>query len=175
MRYLHTIAEAINLAFADREAYVGDPKFVNVPTRGCSPPNTPPSSARASMPARHSGACPNPAFPTGSFSGQAVEGRGRRRARTRSIAAVADRYGNAYSATPSDTMYDTPMVEGLGFAPSARGAQSRLEPGHPLFVEPGKRPRLTPNPALALREGEFSMALGTPGGDVQCGRCCRCS
>jgi gamma-glutamyltranspeptidase/glutathione hydrolase len=81
---------------------------------------------------------------------------------------VVDKHGNAYSSTPSDTMYDTPMIEGLGMAISARGMQGRLQPDHPLFVAPGKRPRLTPTPSIALRDGRFSMAWGTPGGDVQC-------
>jgi gamma-glutamyltranspeptidase/glutathione hydrolase len=51
---------------------------------------------------------------------------------------------------------------------STRGMQGRLDADHPCVVEPGKRPRLTPTPALALRDGEFAMAWGTPGGDVQC-------
>ncbi len=59
------------------------------------------------------------------------------------------------------------MVPGLGLLVSSRGSQSRLEPGHPSLVAPGKRPRLTPNPAMALADGKFFMAFGTPGGDIQ--------
>jgi gamma-glutamyltranspeptidase/glutathione hydrolase len=59
------------------------------------------------------------------------------------------------------------MVEGMGLSISTRGSQSRLDPDHPSCVAPGKRPRLTPNPALALKDGRFFMAFGTPGGDIQ--------
>ncbi len=165
--YLHMISEAMNLAFADREAYVGDPKFVKVPT-----PELLSQEYAARQRARID---PNKAFgrmPDGGLGGKVMTLRPSKGevaiAPDTIYCCVADKYGNAYSETPSDTMYDTPMVDGLGFAPSARGTQGRLEPDHPLFVEPGKRPRLTPNPALALREGEFAMAWGTPGGDVQC-------
>jgi gamma-glutamyltranspeptidase/glutathione hydrolase len=167
VRYLHTISEAMNLAFADREAYVGDPKFVNVPTRELLSAEYA-AKQRARIDAGKAfGRMPDPGLSHGNFSGKPSKGKVPLAADT-IYCAVADKYGNAYSETPSDTMYDTPMVEGLGFAPSARGTQGRLEPDHPLFVEPGKRPRLTPNPALALRDGEFAMAWGTPGGDVQC-------
>ena len=166
-RYLHTIAEAMNLAFADREAYVGDPKFIKVPTRELLSAEYA-AKQRARIDANKAfGRMPDPGL--GFSSRQLTPSKGEVAVAPDTIyCCVADKYGNAFSATPSDTMYDTPMVEGLGFAPSARGTQGRLEPEHPLFVEPGKRPRLTPNPALALRDGEFAMAWGTPGGDVQC-------
>ena len=51
---------------------------------------------------------------------------------------------------------------------SARGSQSWLDPSHPSALEPRKRPRLTPNPAMAFKNGQFWMAYGTPGGDTQC-------
>jgi len=165
--YLHAIAEAMSLAFADREAYVGDPKFVKVPTAELLSQEYA-ARQRARIDA-------NKAFgrmPDAGLGGKAMTVRPSKGevavAPDTIYCCVADKYGNAYSETPSDTMYDTPMVDGLGFAPSARGTQGRLEPDHPLFVEPGKRPRLTPNPALALRDGQFAMAWGTPGGDVQC-------
>jgi gamma-glutamyltranspeptidase/glutathione hydrolase len=81
--------------------------------------------------------------------------------------AVMDRHGNAYSATLSDTSYDTPVIPGIGMAISSRGQQSRLAAGHPAQVAPGKRPRLTPSPAIAMRDGKPFMCFGTPGGDVQ--------
>ena len=67
----------------------------------------------------------------------------------------------------SDTSFDTPTIPGTGLAVSSRGSQSRLDPNHPSVVAPGKRPRLTPAPAMAFRDGKFFMAWGTPGGDVQ--------
>ena len=60
------------------------------------------------------------------------------------------------------------MVPGTGLIPSSRGSQSRPDPRHPAGVAPGKRPRLTPNPALAIKgNGEQFFPFGTPGGDVQ--------
>jgi gamma-glutamyltranspeptidase / glutathione hydrolase len=58
-------------------------------------------------------------------------------------------------------------VPGTGLIPSNRGSQSRPDPRHPAGVAPGKRPRLTPNPALAIKGGDHFMPFGTPGGDVQ--------
>ena len=84
-----------------------------------------------------------------------------------SIVAVIDGDGNAFCSTPSDTSWDTPVVPGTGLAVSSRGAQSWAVRGHPSCLAPGKRPRLTPNPALALKDDKPLMTIGTPGGDVQ--------
>jgi len=169
--YLHTLAEALNLAFSDREHYVGDPKFVDVPTSvllsdeyaAAQRVRIDPDRAFGKMPDagrihRHEGraASVEPGSGNVPFSPDTIYG------------CVVDRHGNAFSITPSDTMYDTPLIDGLGLALSTRGMQGRLEPDHPCSIEPGKRPRLTPTPAIALRDGRFDMAWGTPGGDVQC-------
>ena len=63
--------------------------------------------------------------------------------------------------------YQGPVIPGTGFCPSSRGSQSFAVAGHASAVAPGKRPRLTPNPALAMRPGKFAMPFGTPGGDAQ--------
>ena len=60
-----------------------------------------------------------------------------------------------------------PVVPGLGLTPSGRGSQSRPDPRHPAGVAPGKRPRLTPNPAMLVTRDGGVMPFGTPGGDVQ--------
>ncbi|RMD64437.1 MAG: gamma-glutamyltransferase family protein [Alphaproteobacteria bacterium] len=81
--------------------------------------------------------------------------------------AVIDKAGNMFSATPSDTSADTEVIPGTGLCPSSRGSQS-YGIGHSLnALAPGKRPRMTPNPAMALQGGEPFLAFGTPGGDVQ--------
>ena len=85
-----------------------------------------------------------------------------------SYTCVVDRWGNAFSATPSDPTLWTPIVPGLGFIISGRGSQSWLNPDHPSSVEPWKRPRLTPNPAIAFRDGKLFTPFGCPGGDAQC-------
>ena len=85
-----------------------------------------------------------------------------------SYCAAVDRHGNCFSATPSDVSWESPIIPGTGFCPSSRGSQSWAVPGHASCVAPGKRPRLTPNPAFARwRGGRRMMPFGTPGGDVQ--------
>ena len=155
--YVHTVAEALKLAFADRERYYGDPRFVDVPldhllsANYCAAQRGRITRERALV----EGAVPpilgEPA-PAGDTS----------------YVAVIDRHGNAFSATPSDVSNDTPVIPRTGLCPSSRGSQSWADPGHASGVAPGKRPRLTPNPALAIHEGRFIMPFGTPGGDVQC-------
>jgi gamma-glutamyltranspeptidase/glutathione hydrolase len=173
--YVHVVADALNLAFADREAYVGDPAFVDVPASGLlSAPYAAGQRARL-KPGRAFGRMPDPGDPRG--GGGPVQGGRPPGGRAGSPApampdtiygCVVDRLGNAYSATLSDTVFDTPIVPGTGLAVSPRGSQSRLDPAHPASVRPGKRPRLTPTPGLVLRDGAFHMAFGTPGGDIQC-------
>lgn len=170
--YIHTVAEALNLAFADREAYVGDPKFVKVPTAGLLSDEYAARQRSRIDPNRASGKMPEPGRPAG--APQPFVSRNLKPALATAEAgpdtiycAVVDGEGNAYSATLSDNARDTPVIPGYGGTVSSRGTQSRLEPGHPSEVQPGKRPRLTPTPALALRDGRLYMAFGTPGGDVQ--------
>lgn len=170
--YLHLLAEALNLSFADREAYVGDPRFIDVPTAELLSERYA-MDQRARIDAQRAfGAMPEPGplrdHPrAGLRLPEPAQGPAPLAPDT-IYGCVVDRQGNAFSITPSDTTYDSPMIEGLGFVASTRGMQGRLEDDHPCVVEPGKRPRLTPTPALALRDGEFAMAWGTPGGDVQC-------
>src|SRR5262249_14895067 len=84
-----------------------------------------------------------------------------------SYVCVLDAEGNAFSATPSDPALDTPLIPGLGFVVSPRGSQFWLDPHHPSAIAPGKRPRLTPNPGMLLRDGRALMPFGCPGGDGQ--------
>jgi gamma-glutamyltranspeptidase/glutathione hydrolase len=172
--YVHTVAEALNLSFGDREAYVGDPKFVDVPTDALLSAAYAARQRRRIDPSRALGRMPDGGNPLD--RAQAASDSTLSHARARGLVGIApdtiyagvmDRYGNAYSATPSDTTFDAPMIPGTGLVVSTRGQQSRLAPGHPSQVAPGKRPRLTPSPALALRDGKPFMSFGTPGGDVQ--------
>src|SRR6185437_2556369 len=169
--YVHHLTEAVKLAFADREAYYTDPAMgsVPLPTLVSSeyaaerrkliradtawPEMPPPGELGAGLGHNSSGlraSQPNP-FPEPDTS----------------YVCVTDRWGNVFSATPSDGSYGSPVVPGVGFIPSNRGSQSRPDPRHPAGVAPGKRPRLTPNPALAIRGGDRFLPFGTPGGDVQ--------
>ena len=173
--YIHLLTETLKLAFADRDRYFGDPRFVDVPIDallsaeygalrramirpGEAWPGIPPAGSANELGLLGStgGVLPKP------------QTKWRDPELDTSYCCVVDRHGNAFSATPSDgTTYTTPMVPGLGIIASARGSQSWADPDHASSVAPGKRPRLTPNPALAIRKGEFLMPFGTPGGDVQ--------
>jgi gamma-glutamyltranspeptidase/glutathione hydrolase len=173
--YLHLVAEAFNLAFADREAYLGDPKFVNVPVEGLLSDAYAASQRARIDRSRAFGEMPRPGRPKGS-EGHSLAHMERWKhgtaqapalAKDTIYCAVIDRDGNVYSGTLSDNTHDTPVIPGTGLAVSSRGSQSRLDPDHPSVVAPLKRPRLTPAPALVTRGGEPFMALGTPGGDVQ--------
>ncbi len=164
--YLHRVVECLNLALADREYYFGDPRFTDVPVDWLLDPATIARRASALRDDRAFGAMPPPLDGrAGAFAGTDAE-LPRIEADT-SYCCVVDRWGNAFSATPSDGSGAVPVVPGLGIAPSGRGSQSRPDPRHPAGVAPGKRPRLTPNPALLLTNKGGVMPLGTPGGDVQ--------
>jgi gamma-glutamyltranspeptidase/glutathione hydrolase len=176
--YVHLVAEAMKLAFADRERYYGDPRFVPVPMETLLSPAYAAERRGAIRPDRAWPEMP----PAGRAAGPAGTGDGGagRRAAAPAVTAgspglpgdtsyvcAIDRRGNAMSATPSDVSWESPVIPGLGFCPSARGSQSWANPEHASSVQPGKRPRLTPNPALALRRGKLVMPFGAPGGDLQ--------
>jgi gamma-glutamyltranspeptidase/glutathione hydrolase len=78
-----------------------------------------------------------------------------------------DADGHAFCATPSDPGMSAPLVDDLGIIISTRGAQLWTTPGHPSAIAPGKRPRLTPNPAMLLASGRAVLGFGCPGGDAQ--------
>ena len=168
--YLHTIAETIKLAFADREGYLGDPDFVDVPLETLIGEAY---AARQRKRIDPRTACPGLPRP-GHIPGHEpyvwpaiVAAEPARLPADTSIVAVIDAHGNAFCSTPSDTSWDTPVVPGTGLAVSSRGAQSWAVHGHPSCLAPGKRPRLTPNPCLARVPGRWIMPFGTPGGDSQ--------
>ena len=176
--YLHVVNQALNLAFADREAYLGDPQFVNVP-RAAMLSDTYAVKQRARINPRQAfPTLPDPGYPDGApppfllhardnKTEPAERGVARALQPGTTYGCVIDREGNGYSVTVSDPQYDTPIIPGTGLAISSRGCQSRLTSGHPSVAAPGKRPRLTPNPSLAFRAGKLFMTFGTPGGDVQ--------
>jgi len=162
--YLHRIVETIKLAFADRDAYYGDPNLVTVPSerllsRGFARERAALVNARAwkEMPPAGDAGARRELLPLAGGSD----------ALDTSYVAVVDAEGNGFSATPSDPNVDSPVVAGVGCVVSPRGSQGWLDPSHPSVVAPGKRPRLTPAPAMALQDGKLLMPFGTPGGDVQ--------
>ena len=171
--YVHLLTEAIKLAFADREAYYADPRHTDLPQAALLSLDygrqrlgmIDPRRAGPDMPAP--GALPDLRAIAARMAGDDDNARTDPRLDT-SYVAVVDRHGNAFSATPSDGSYNTPIIPGTGLCASGRGSQSWAEAGHPCAIGPGRRPRLTPNPSLAVRPGQYVMPFGTPGGDVQC-------
>lgn len=157
--YIHTLIEAIKLAFWDRERYFGDPRYVDVGLGQLL--------SREHLDELASRIVPGSVLPVPAVRDQPSATS--RRADTTYLCTL-DQEGNAFSATLSDTLDGGPVVPGLGIIVSPRGVQSHTQPGHPACIGPRKRPRLTPAPALALvdsRGGEPSVApFGCPGGDV---------
>ena len=164
-KYLHTIVESIKLAFADRDAYYGDPNFVKIPAErllskayGELRRAQIREKAWQEMPPPGDAELRRTVLPLAGGSTDALD---------TSYVAVIDAEGNGFSATPSDPNVDSPAVSGVGCVVSPRGSQGWLDPNHASVVAPGKRPRLTPAPAMALSGGKLMMPFGTPGGDVQ--------
>ena len=171
-QYIHTVTEALKLAFSDRHHYIADPRFFPVPLEGLLEDAYAAERRSQIRPDRAWPEMPPPGKPRGSEGLQPAKVPQPQADDVRpgdtSYLCVIDRHGNAFSCTPSDGSNHACVIPGAGFVASGRGTQSWADPSHPCSVAPGKRPRLTPNPALALKNGRALMPFGTPGGDVQC-------
>jgi len=183
--FVHTVVECAKLAFADREAYYGDPDFVDVPIHhllsnnynlarsteidpraalvlnpGTIPGYDPQVDHSAHLRAEILSRAPGAGEPTVARMG--VIG-----ADTVHID-VIDRWGNMVSATPSGGwLQSSPVIPELGFCMGTRGQMFWLRDGLPNSLAPRKRPRTTLSPSFALRDGQPWMAFGTPGGEQQ--------
>jgi gamma-glutamyltranspeptidase/glutathione hydrolase len=202
--FIHLVTESAKLAFADREAWYGDPNFTDVPLadllsttyndeRRRLITDTASAELRPGRPGGRDMKLPH--FANGPFDTSEFDRAGPRHRPTgdpgidpatgeplgRSATAqpearrgdtchldVADRWGNVVSATPSGGwLQSSPVIPSLGFCLGTRGQMFALTPGLPATIAPGKRPRTTLTPSLALRDGEPYLAFGTPGGDQQ--------
>ena len=188
-QFIHLVTEAMKLAFADREAYYGDPNFASVPldtllskayadTRRALitdrasheiRPGVLPgfedqvartlAGIRLAGGARHSATVGEPTLQSMVASA--------RRGDTVHID-VIDAEGNMVSATPSGGwLQSSPVVPELGFPLNSRAQMFWLEEGLPSSLAPGKRPRTTLTPSLAFEDGAPRLVFGTPGGDQQ--------
>lgn len=185
--FVHLVVEAMKLAYADREAFYGDPDFSEIPLATLL--NEEHNAARraligeqASLEQRASelpglqqlaqgvktrardltdaGIAPSAGEPTMSHLTE-------RRGDTVHID-VIDCFGNMIAVTPSGGwLQSSPIVPSLGFALNSRAQMFWLDEGLPQSLAPGRRPRTTLSPTLAYRNGEPSMVFGTPGGDQQ--------
>jgi gamma-glutamyltranspeptidase/glutathione hydrolase len=180
--FVHTVVECAKLAFADREAYYGDPDFVDVPLeelleRAYADDRRTLVGDGAShelRPGAVGGRVPLlPPFPLAQAADDAGEGEptvsrsGETYGDTTHVD-VVDRHGNMVAATPSGGwLQSSPVIPGLGFCLTTRAQMFWLQEGLQNSLAGGKRPRTTLTPSLALRDGEPYMAFGTPGGDQQ--------
>ena len=170
--YIHTVTECAKLAFADREAWYGDPDFFDVPldlllSREYAEERRALVSAEASAELLPGG--PSPRLPSPVLGEVPVTpGVGEPTRGDTVHLDVVDHEGNMVSATPSGGwLWGAPVIPELGFCLGTRAQMFWLEEGLPNSLEPGKRPRTTLSPTLAAAEDGTRLALGTPGGDQQ--------
>jgi gamma-glutamyltranspeptidase/glutathione hydrolase len=193
--FVHATVEALKLAFADREAFYGDPAFSDVPietllSEGYAEARRALIGAEASLeqrPGRIPGferqaeACvaraaraPAPVGDAGAgeptmahLTSRSGADATARRGDTVHLD-VIDRWGNMVSATPSGGwLQSSPCVPGLGFPLNSRAQMFWLDEGLPSSLAPGRRPRTTLTPSLASLDGRPTLAFGSPGGDQQ--------
>jgi gamma-glutamyltranspeptidase/glutathione hydrolase len=183
--FIHLIVECSKLAYADREVFYGDPDFVEVPmatllsdaynaerrklvTDEASLDLRPGSieGFGAVIKLRRETAPENAAMAAG--AGEPTVGKlGAVRGDTVHFD-IVDQAGNMISSTPSGGwLQSSPVVPELGFCLGTRAQMFWLEEGHPAALGPGRRPRTTLSPTMALRDGEPYLAWGSPGGDGQ--------
>lgn len=163
-RYLHTVIEAVKLAFADRDRYYGDPKFSKIPgeillskeyaaeRRKLIDPD------HASMESRPGDL---------GTSAPMTSAAGISDAHDTTCVNVVDSKGNAFNATPSGAWLPSVIAGDTGIPLSTRLQSFVLTPGHANQLAPGKRPRVTLSPTMVTKEGEFYLEMSTPGGDNQ--------
>lgn len=174
--YIHTVSQALNLAFADRQAYYGDPDFSDIPIDGLLSKDY--ARARASMidPARAFAETPTPGNPweyssaSGSPRVQDKEGQSEQNSDQSGTThiSVIDREGNMIAATPSGGSFSKSVFfPELGCALSTRMEMLNFQDGHPNRLEPGKRPRTTLINYIVSKDGVPVMTVGCPGGDHQ--------
>ena len=181
--FIHMVVECSKLAYADREKFYGDPKFVDVPFADAAVGRL----QRRAAQARHRQGLDGIAARLGRRL--RLDGQARSLAPSSSPAwapasrpsaawakcigdtvhfDIVDQAGNMVTATPSGGwLQSSPVIPELGFCLGTRGQMFWLEEGHPASLAPGKRPRTTLSPTLALRDGDAYLAWGSPGGDQQ--------
>jgi gamma-glutamyltranspeptidase/glutathione hydrolase len=183
--FVHSVIEAKKLAFADREVYYGDPNFARVPLDHLLGDSYNDERRRTIGPKASQELRPGivPGFEdqharTLALLDELSRTDGTVYEPTMSHLSVIkgdtvhldviDAEGNMVSVTPSGGwLQSSPTVPGLGFCLNSRAQMFWLAPDLPTSLAPGKRPRTTLTPSLALRDGQPRLVFGTPGGDQQ--------
>lgn len=184
--FVHTVIEAMKLAYADREAYYGDPLHSDIPmgsllSDAYNADRAGLIGAQASTEQRP-GRVPGFEHLADAYIDRAARDFGaadaapqeptmahltERRGDTVHLD-IIDRHGNMVTATPSGGwLQSNPVVPGLGFPLNSRAQMFWLEDGLPSTLAPGRRPRTTLTPTLATHTDGRRLVLGTPGGDQQ--------
>ncbi|WP_299152345.1 gamma-glutamyltransferase family protein [uncultured Tateyamaria sp.] len=184
--FVHLTTEALKHAFADREVYYGDPDHADIPmgtllsadyadlhradiSGTASQDHRPGHIAgfEAQVQAFHTRTT-RAAPQTGIGGGEPTMAHLVNRKGDTVHIDVIDRWGNMVSATPSGGwLQSNPVVPGLGVPLNSRAQMFWLEPDLPTSLAPGRRPRTTLSPSMALHEDGRALAFGTPGGDQQ--------
>ena len=173
--YIHTLAEALKLALADRDRYYGDPDFVKIPMTELLSKNYA-ALRRPLIDESRASLAQQPGDPLNmkAVLASAVQTIGRAtalpeigRANDTTCVNVVDKDGNLFSATPSGAWLPAVVAGDTGVLMGQRLQSSLTDPNSPNVVAPGKRPRITLTPTLVLKGGEPFMVLSTPGGDNQ--------
>ena len=173
--YIHTLAEALKLALADRDRYYGDPNFVKIPATELLSKNYA-ALRRPLIDEGRASLAQQPGDPMNmkAVLASAVQTIGRasalpeiERANDTTCVNVVDKDGNLFSATPSGAWLPAVVAGDTGVLMGQRLQSSLTDPNSPNVVAPGKRPRITLTPTIVLKGGEPFMVLSTPGGDNQ--------
>jgi gamma-glutamyltranspeptidase/glutathione hydrolase len=181
--FIHLQIECAKLAFADRDTFYGDPHFSDIPIATLLSDAYNDARRRlvgkdASLELRpgiipgHAARLPKvQAARGGAGGGDPTVGGLARTGEVRGDTVhfdIIDQAGNMISATPSGGwLQSSPVIPELGFPLGTRAQMFWLDEDHPAALGPGRRPRTTLSPGLALRDGEPYLAFGTPGGDQQ--------
>ncbi len=169
--YVHTVTEAMKLAFDDRDAYYADPDFAKVPADGLLATSyaderrkliDPKVAAKTHRPGTPAGA-------SAAYFEATPHTRGPRTTGDTTAVNAVDASGNLFSAVVSGAwVLDGAFIAGdTGVPLSQRMQQFSLDPKSPNVVAPKKRPRITLTPTILLKDGKPYLAVSTPGGDSQ--------
>ncbi|NSW54791.1 MAG: gamma-glutamyltransferase [Armatimonadetes bacterium] len=167
--YIHTVTEAMKLAYADRDTYYADPDFADVPLQQLLSDEY--TALRADLITGAASMERRPGDPVRMRAilceGDAPENPVRTPISDTTTCVVADRWGNVVAATPSCNLAGNEPDPVTGVSQGNRLRCLNTNPRHPNRIQPGKRPRVTLTPTLVLREGRPVVAISVAGGDLQ--------